>query len=118
MFSQLSIQRGKAWANLPESTMLGRPYFLPNNLTASDNPMIKNRRFGGGNIVMVAQNDSGSTLAAKRVVTWDTASWRQEVEGYGFAGGERVAGVIDDQIGSRGVLNGEYFLLFMTGQVI
>lgn len=64
---------------------------------------------------MLVRNVSGETLAAKRVCTWAAGHRGKRVDGYCRLSAQEVAGVVDDAIGSAGVLDNDLFWLVRKG---
>jgi hypothetical protein len=64
---------------------------------------------------MMVRNVSGITLEAKRLVTWATGYRGRRVDGYATIDFKECAGVVDDHIGSAGVLDNDLFWLVRRG---
>lgn len=76
------------------------------------------RRSGRRRRAVLVRNASTLTLEAKRIVKWQSGFRGRRVDGYCNVDSEAVAGVVDDTIGSNGVVPGDLFWLLREGPAL
>lgn len=94
----------------------GVVHIFPNNdpsVTA-----LSARRDGGTVTAICVRNVSGIALLPGRIPVWKSGYEGRRVDGYVTTEAAQAAGVVDDQLPSAGVPNGDLFWLIVKGKVL
>ena len=67
---------------------------------------------------ILVRNVSGITLYKSMLVTYASGYINKRVDGYAEVTAVKIAGVVDDHLGSAGVRNGDLFWLIVGGPVL
>ena len=73
------------------------------------------RRSGRTRRCILVRSTADVTLLPKRVVKWQSGFRGRRVDGYCNVADEAVAGIVDPDLGSSGVVKGDLFWLFRGG---
>ena len=111
-----------ATASIPSSNtghkhLLGFEYTFENYSPSVDGNKLRTKIDGSAVKGRIAENASGITLLPKRGVQTSTTN-RNEVTGYSRLESGKFDGVVDDQLPSAGVRDGDIFWLLTDGPVL
>lgn len=96
----------------------GTTRLFPDSLPNTTGSSVRILRSGRKVKAVLVRNDSGVTLLPKRAVTWKAGQLGKRVGGYSRLTATMIAGIVDDQLPSSGVRDGDLFWLIVEGPCV